>query len=117
LPGEGSRPAPSRPRLSPRNTSRRWTGKTLAEHAAERAASAEAILSEAGIIRPDRDRCSAAALAADGTPRYQWSRVGRHDGDAITYAQAIAASTAERARWRDEYACAKSVRNQQPNAA
>ena len=56
--------------------SRDWTGKTLAQHAADRAEIVRAVLAEAGIDAPDRDRCSATATAADGTPRFVWSRVG-----------------------------------------
>jgi hypothetical protein len=46
--------------------SRKWTGKTLTDHKADRAEIVRAVLAEAGIEAPDRDRCAADQLAADG---------------------------------------------------
>jgi hypothetical protein len=66
------------------------------------------VLEEAGIDAPDRDRCSATATGADGTPRFVWSRVEPGDQDALTYAHLIFASIAERHRWRQQYEQAKA---------
>lgn len=54
--------------------SRAWSGKTLTEHRADRAAVVRAVLEEAGIEAPAADRMAADTLAADGPPPV---RVGR----------------------------------------
>jgi hypothetical protein len=85
------------------HVSRQWTGKTLAEHAADRATVVAATLAEAGMDTPDRQRCSGTVLDADGRVRFLWERIAHHDQDALTYRQAIAAAIAERTRWRAQY--------------
>jgi hypothetical protein len=51
-------------------TSRLWTGKTLKEHAADRAAVVREVLTAAGITPPEADRMAADNLAEDGAPRF-----------------------------------------------
>jgi hypothetical protein len=88
--------------------SRDWSGKTLAQHAADRADVVRAVLAEAGIEAPDRDRCSANATRPDGTPRFVWTRIEHADQDHLTYSQAINAAIRERVRWHDQYEQAKT---------
>lgn len=99
------------------HVSRKWTGKTLAEHASDRATVVAEVLAEAGITGPDRNRWAATVLGADGTQRYQWARVAPGDGDAPTYCQAIAGLVRERERWTAQYAMAKSATRDQPATA
>lgn len=94
--------------------SRDWSGKTLAQHAADRAEVVRAVLEEAGIEAPDRDRCSATAMSADGSARFVWTRVEPDDQDALTYAQVIFAAIGERHRWRQQYEAAKARAGEPP---
>jgi hypothetical protein len=86
-----------------------WTGKTLSDHKADRAAVVRATLAEAGVDMPDSDRCSATATTPDGTPRYEWSPVASDDDDVPTYRRVMADSIAEAVRWRTEYERAKQL--------
>lgn len=96
--------------------SREWSGKTLTEHAADRADIVRAVLAEGGIEAPERDRCSATTPGADGRPRYVRTRVEHADQDALTHGQAINAAIRERVRWREEYEQAKNRAGPQPAA-
>jgi len=87
--------------------SRKWTGKTLTDHRADRAAVVAQALAAAGIDVPDRDRCAADVLCADGTPRYEWRDLDRDQDGPADYAVAILASARERAAWRAQYDQAK----------
>jgi hypothetical protein len=89
--------------------SRQWTGKTLSEHKADRAAIVRATLAEAGLDVADSDRCSATATTPDGTPLYEWSPVAIDDDDVPTYRRVMADSIAEAIRWRTEYERAKQL--------
>lgn len=91
------------------HVSRQWSGKTLGQHAADRAAIVAATLAEAGITARAADRCSVTVLDGDGKARFVWSRLDREHQDAISYGRAIAVSIAERARWRAEYDLARAV--------
>jgi hypothetical protein len=96
--------------------SRQWTGKTLTEHRADRAAIVRATLAEAGIEAPDTDRCSATVTTPPGRPRYEWSPVGQADDDVPTYRRVMADSIAEAVRWRTEYESAKQLTSQPADA-
>ena len=84
--------------------SRHWSGKTLTEHRADRAAVVREVLAEAGITPPAADRMAADVLADDGLPRYVW-KPGAIDTD--EYTDLLAASVIETVRWRREYEAAK----------
>lgn len=86
--------------------SRKWSGKTLAQHKADRAAVVRAALEAAGISAPEADRMAADAVDETGRPRFVWETL---DADALTYAQAVAASIAQATRWRREYEHAKTL--------
>ena len=88
--------------------SRRWTGKTLDQHRADRAAIVRAVLEEAGIDPDDHDTYSATALRPDGQPRYHWSPVNPSDLGETPYARVIAHTIRRRQRWREQYAAAKA---------
>lgn len=86
--------------------SRGWSGKTLSEHKADRAAVVRAMLEAAGITPPEAQRMSAEVLADDGKPRFVW--------DAITLGPeatslVVMASVRERRRWRTEFDRAKEL--------
>jgi hypothetical protein len=84
--------------------SRLWSGKTLSEHKADRAAVVRAALEEAGIDPDDHDEL--AVVGTDG--RWSWEPLGRNRVDAPTYAAAIAQAITTRQRWRREYQAAKA---------
>ena len=85
--------------------SRKWTGKTLTDHKADRRSAVRVVLEAAGIDLDDTDRCSATVTRDDGMPRYAWCPVDRDDYP--TYTEVIAAAIAERQRWRTQYEQAK----------
>jgi len=90
--------------------SRDWSGKTLAEHKADRAAIVRAALAEAGIQPPATDRWSADQTGDDGTPRYLWEPVDVTPGtDVETYRVILRRQITERLRWQHEYAEAKAA--------
>jgi hypothetical protein len=84
--------------------SRGWSGKTLAEHKADRATVVREVLTAAGVEAPDRNRMSADALGADGLPRYVWEPVPTSEAE---YATTVLLSIAQAKRWRAEYEAAK----------
>jgi hypothetical protein len=83
--------------------SRKWSGKTLAGHKADRAAVVRAALEEAGIDPDDHDELS--VTGTDG--RWSWELLGRSRVDEQTYAAAIAQAIATRERWHAQYDAAK----------
>jgi hypothetical protein len=88
--------------------SRRWTGKTLDQHRADRAAIVRAVLAEAGIEPDDHNTYSATVLRPDGQPRYHWSPVNPSDLGVTPYARIIAHTIRRRQRWREQYEAAKA---------
>ena len=88
--------------------SRRWTGKTLDQHRADRAAVVKAALAEAGIEMDDHDELSATAARPDGLPRFVWTTTKPGDLDAPSYARLIAHAIAQKHRWRTQYEDAKT---------
>jgi hypothetical protein len=86
--------------------SRKWSGKTLAGHKADRAAVVRAALEEAGIDPDDHDEL--AVTGSDG--HWSWEVVPRSRVDDRTYAAAVATAIATRQRWRHEYETAKATR-------
>ena len=87
--------------------SRQWSGKTLTEHRADRAAVVREALAEAGIVAPEIERLAADVLSADGQPRFVWTDT---KPDPQLYARVILASIAERQRWKAQYEAAKAAR-------
>jgi hypothetical protein len=85
--------------------SRKWSGKTLAGHKADRASVVRAALEEAG-IDPD-DHAEFSVVGSDG--RWCWELLGRNRVDAATYAAAIAQVITTRQRWQREYQAAKEL--------
>jgi hypothetical protein len=86
--------------------SRKWSGKTLAGHKADRAAVVRAALDEAGIDSDDHDEL--AVTGSDG--QWEWEVIPRSRVDDRTYAAAIAEAITTRQRWRTEYQTAKAAR-------
>jgi hypothetical protein len=86
--------------------SRKWSGKTLAGHRADRSAVVRAALEEAGIDPDDHDE-----LAVTGTDGgWSWEVLPRSRVDDRTYAAAISEAITTRQRWRGEYEAAKAAR-------
>src|SRR5262245_60109900 len=85
--------------------SRKWSGKTLAGHKADRVAVVRAALEAAGIDPDDHDEM--AVVGTDG--RWSWELLGRSRVDAATYAAAISQAIHTRQRWRREYEAAKTL--------
>jgi hypothetical protein len=86
--------------------SRKWTGKTLDVHRADRAAVVRPVLEEAGVQVADTDRCAADVLAPDGEPRFVWSMLPPGEG---SYNAAVFAQILQRHTWRAQYDRAKRV--------
>jgi hypothetical protein len=89
--------------------SRKWTGKTLTDHRADRAEVVREVLEAAGVDTDDLDahRCSATVRRPDGEPRFLWERLDPTAQDTPTRKQALLASIRERNRWRAQYEDAK----------
>jgi hypothetical protein len=86
--------------------SRDWSGKTLSEHRADRAAVVREALLSAGMVAPELERMAASVMAPDGLPRYVWAD---SRPDPASYAQVILAAVMERQEWRAQYEAAKAV--------
>lgn len=86
--------------------SRQWSGKTLAEHRADRATVVREALEAAGMLAPEIERMAATVLAKDGKPRFVWTDTRP---DATTYVTLILAAIAEQQRWRAQYQAAKEA--------
>jgi hypothetical protein len=84
--------------------SRKWSGKTLAQHKADRATVIRETLAAAGMSAPDVDRLAVDQVLDDGLPRYFWKDVPTTEND---YALTILRSVQERDRWRQQYEHAK----------
>jgi len=93
--------------------SRKWTGKTLDVHRADRAAVVRQVLEEAGVTVAQADRCAADILAADGQPRFVWSELPPGES---SYNEAVFAQILQRQTWRAQYDAAKRItgRTRQP---
>lgn len=86
--------------------SRRWSGKTLTEHKADRAAVVRAALEAAGIEPPAANRMAAETLHEDGRPRFVWDDVPLSQYD---YGRVVMATIVEARRWRAQYDRAKEL--------
>lgn len=86
--------------------SRRWSGKTLTEHKADRAAVVRAALEAAGIEPPAANRMAAETLHEDGRPRFVWDDVPLSQYD---YGRVVMATVIEARRWRAQYDRAKEL--------
>ena len=93
--------------------SRKWTGKTLDVHRADRAAVVRQVLEEAGVQVAEKDRCAADILAPDGQPRFVWSVLPPGES---SYNAAVFAQILQRQAWRAQYDAAKRMtgRTRQP---
>lgn len=90
--------------------SRKWTGKTLTEHRADRAAIVRAALEEAG-IEPDEALANLHLDESDSEPttphRFVWDRIDPRSLDAPRYGRVIATAIHTAQRWRAQYEQAK----------
>jgi hypothetical protein len=86
--------------------SRKWSGKTLKQHKADRAIVVREALLAAGIVAPEIERMAASVTLPDGSPRFVWTDTRP---DPRTYARCILHSIAERLRWRQQYEQAKAA--------
>lgn len=90
--------------------SRRWSGKTLTEHRADRATVVRETLAAAGFEAEDLDRLGAHHTLPDGRPRFVWTDVPVTQSD---YTAVIARQIATRRAWQTQYDTAKSVLERQ----
>jgi hypothetical protein len=86
--------------------SRKWSGKTLTEHRADRTEVVRQTLAAAGIDAPETHRCPADVLGDDGRPRFVWEDA---QVDARRYADVMLAAVAQRRAWRAQYEHARQV--------
>ena len=91
--------------------SRGWSGKTLADHKADRSAVVREALEAAGIEVESARRMAAEVEASDGDGRYVWSAVVCHGG---TSAYVLMETVNERRRWREQYEYAKAFSGADP---
>lgn len=89
--------------------SRKWTGKTLSDHRADRAEVVRQVLASAGIDVPDAQRLAADIKRADGLPRFTWKIWNPLDSTVPMYRSVMTRAVAERMRWKAEYANAKAA--------
>ena len=87
--------------------SRKWTGKTLKEHKADRATVVRQVLESAGVEAPEIERLSARALREDGIPRFNWKIWDPIDSTVPVYRQVMTRAISERLRWKAQYESAK----------
>jgi len=114
LPGHCPRPAHQLENLGHGGrrvlVSRDWSGKTLAEHKADRATIVRTALAEAGIEPPDTDRWSTNQTDHNGRPRFMWESVDITPGaDLETYRIILRRQITERLRWQHQYVQAKEL--------
>ncbi len=72
--------------------SRKWSGKTLADHKTDRKAFVRDMLAGVGIVKPEQDKA-----------RLVWRKVQPGDRDAPPRAHLLMRAIAERITWRAEY--------------
>jgi hypothetical protein len=87
---------------------RHWSGKTLAEHKADRATVVREALHAAGIVPPEVERLSAEVKAHDGLPRFVWT--DSRPGTVGEYRRVIFKSIQEHHAWREQYDAAKLIK-------
>lgn len=88
--------------------SRKWTGKTLTGHKADRAEVVRQTLLAAGVEVPDLVGCGVDVLRADGRPRYEWTIWNRQMATTPIYRQVMTRTIAEQIRWKTAYERAKN---------
>jgi len=88
--------------------SRKWTGKTLSGHKADRAEVVRQTLLAAGADVPEVQRFAADLLRPDGRPRYEWQVFDPLQSSAPIYRQVLTRALAERLRWKKQYEAAKA---------
>ena len=91
--------------------SRKWTGKTLSGHKADRAEVVRQTLLAAGIETPGAGRLAADVMRPDGLPRYEWEIFDPQKSQAPIYRQVLTKSIAEKLRWKADYEAAKARAN------
>ena len=82
--------------------SRKWTGKTLAEHKQDRINAVRTVLEAAGINPDDHTVTRADTTREDGRPRYVWDNLDPTEST-IDYARVINTAIDHRQRWRHQY--------------
>ena len=87
--------------------SRKWTGKTLKDHKADRAAVVRQVLEAAGVDVPETSRMAADIRREDGIPRFNWKIWDPIDATVPVYRHVMTKSIAEKVRWKSEYELAK----------
>lgn len=88
--------------------SRKWTGKTLSGHRADRAEVVRQTLLAAGVDIPDARRIAADTLRPDGRPRYEWRHFDPRQSATPVYRQVLIRLVTEHLRWKAEYEAAKA---------
>ena len=88
--------------------SRKWTGKTLDRHRADRAEVVRQTLLAAGIEVPETQRLAADVLRPDGRPRFEWQYFDPRQSPTPLYRRVLTHAIAEHLRWKAEYEAAKT---------
>jgi len=88
--------------------SRKWTGKTLTDHRADRAEVVRQTLLAAGVEVPDFQRMSAHVTRDDGRPRFEWKIWNALEAPTPIYRQVMTRTIAEKLRWKADYEAAKA---------
>ncbi|WP_194098869.1 replication initiator [Nocardioides daphniae] len=88
--------------------SRKWTGKTLKIHQADRAEVVRQTLLAAGVEVPELERIDASVVREDGQQRFQWRVWDPLEARAPVYRQVMTRAIAQRIQWRTDYEAAKA---------
>lgn len=88
--------------------SRKWTGKTLTDHRADRSEVVRQTLLAAGMDVAEVDRLATTVQRTDGRPRFEWRIWNAEEETTPVYRQILTRSIAERLRWKQAYEAAKA---------
>ena len=97
--------------------SRKWTGKTLSDHKADRAEVVRQVLAAAGVETHEIERLSVSVLRDDGIPRFSWKIWDPLDASVPIYRQVMTRAIAEKLRWRRQYEQAREHAGHDPPEA
>lgn len=89
--------------------SRKWTGKTLKDHKADRVEVVRQVLAAAGVEVPQTARMAADVRRSDGLPRFNWKIWDPIDASVPVYRQVMTKAIAEKVRWKTQYDLAKAA--------
>lgn len=88
--------------------SRKWTGKTLQRHKADRAEVVRQTLLAAGVEVPELERLDTDVVRQDGEQRFQWRIWDAGEDRAPVYRTVLSRAITKQVQWRTDYQAAKA---------